>query len=363
MSKLQQTVTLAYFPKTNRTMKYALSLSILFCTFSCQNKDIDSQIQVETVSITNFEGLKMKPKDITSNIQVLPLHTDTAGYIGQIKDICAIDSSIYLLDGSDFSLCKFNRKNGLLLQRISSRGNGPLEYLQPIALTSDDDHIYVLDLPGMSILSYNTNLQAEKKISTSFPCLDFIRTEKGFLCYNLSPTENLQQIVYLDNKGQIISSYQLNHNSQAVSTGSKIFNRNSQGKIFITIPFSRTIYTWDTSSEKPIEYLSFDYTSQNIPDDIELDKVNIWEKPYAIPCQFFQAKESFLQSFLYQEKRYHYIKSDSGNKLGTIPEDSEFPFFPQWQIDDYLVGTCSSDLLFSVSNYYDGEVLLFYTLK
>ena len=329
---------------------------------SCQNKAIEKKTNIETINITGFEDHTIALKEIVSSIETLQLHTDTTGYIGQIKDVTAIDSSLYILDVITSSITQFNRNNGTLLHSISARGNGPLEYLQPTALTSDPNHLYVLDLPGMAILSYNKSLQVERKIPITFPCLDFIRTKQGFLCYNMTPTETLKQIVYLNKEGEILDSYQLDDLKNAVSTGAKIFTQDTQGKIFVAIPFSRVIYTWDESLTRLEEHLTFHFAFQNIPTDIELDKVNIFEKPYAIPCQFFHIKNSYLRSFIYKGKRYHCLKSTSNQKIGTVPEDSTYPFFPQWQIGDCLIGTCSRELLSPESSDEIGEVLLLYSL-
>lgn len=345
-------------------MKYILFFAILFFQFSCQNKKIEKETDIETISVTGFEDHTIALEEIVSSTEILQLHTDTTGgYIGQIKDVTAIDTSIYIIDDATSSISQFNRKNGTLLYSISARGNGPLEYLQPMALTTDSNHLYVLDLPGMGIFSYNKKLQVERKIPITFPCLDFIRTKQGFLCYNMAPTETLKQIVYLDKDGKILDSYQLDDLKNAVSTGSKIFTQDAQGKIFVATPFSKVIYAWNESLTKFEEYLTFHFASQNIPTDIELDKVNIFEKPYAIPCQFFHIKNSYLRSFLYQGKRYHCLKSASNQKTGTVPEDSTYPFFPQWQIGDCLIGTCSKELLSSESGDEIGEVLLFYSLQ
>ena len=162
--------------------KYILFLATIFALCSCQNKTEENPSKAQIVSIQDFVGKTLELKDLGCNVQTIRLHTDTAGYIGDIKDICRVDSFLYILDGATLSVSKFNQ-DGLLLRQISTQGNGPMEYIQPMSLCADKSHVYLLDLPGMSIISYNQDLKAEEEITLSFPCSEFIRTEKGFLCY------------------------------------------------------------------------------------------------------------------------------------------------------------------------------------
>ena len=142
--------------------KYILFLAAFFTLCSCQNKMEENPGKVQTMSIQDFVGKTLELKDLGCNVQTILLHTDTAGYIGNIKDICRVDSFLYILDGTTLSVSKFNQ-DGLLLRQISTQGNGPMEYIQPMSLCADKSHVYLLDLPGMSIISYNQDLRRKKK--------------------------------------------------------------------------------------------------------------------------------------------------------------------------------------------------------
>ena len=104
----------------------------------------------------------------------------------------------------------------------------------------------------------------------------------------MAPTETLKQIVYLDQ--EIVDSYQLDNFKNAASVGGTIFTQDVQGKIFVATPFSRVIHAWNESLTRLEEHLTFDFASYNIPSDMEVDKVNIFQKPYAIPSHFFHIK-------------------------------------------------------------------------
>lgn len=98
------------------------------------------------------------------NVQTVRLHTDTAGYIGDIKDICRMDSFLHILDGATLSVSKFNQ-DGLLLRQISTQGNGPMEYIQPMALCADKSHVYLLDLPV-----FNWEGEKVQTLTLDIPC-------------------------------------------------------------------------------------------------------------------------------------------------------------------------------------------------
>ena len=301
--------------------KYILFLATIFALCSCQNKTEENPSKAQIVSIQDFVGKTLELKDLGCNVQTIRLHTDTAGYIGDIKDICRVDSFLYILDGATLSVSKFNQ-DGLLLRQISTQGNGPMEYIQPMSLCADKSHVYLLDLPGMSIISYNQDLKAEEEITLPFPCSEFIRTEKGFLCYNMAPT---------------------------------------QGNIFINPPITQTIYRWNQDSETAEEYITFDFGSKNFPHDSELNVTRLGELPYAFPMYFFHIQESCLYSFLYQDQSYYYQKTSTADKAGSISKQSSYPFFPRWQIGNKLIGTCPSEFLHLGSEQEAGEVLLFFS--
>ena len=72
--------------------KYILFLATIFALCSCQNKTEENLGKAQIVSIQDFVGKTLELKDLGCNVQTILLHTDTAGYIGDIKDICRVDS-------------------------------------------------------------------------------------------------------------------------------------------------------------------------------------------------------------------------------------------------------------------------------
>ena len=343
-------------------MKKQISfLFILLSFLSCGQKQ-ENFTEAITVEVEDFQGKVLEMNDFVSDASTIFLYADSLGYIGQIKDMCVIDSFLYVLDGVTASLTQFNVGNGKQKCNICQRGNGPFEYIQPVALTFDSQYLYLLDLPGMSIIAFDVSLQGIKEVSLTFPCMDFVRTDDGFLCYNAAPTEDLGLIVYIDEKGKICDSFLSGNGGMPYSPGTKMFVKNSRNEIFINPPFSRTIYQWNCSKKQPEEYLVFDFGGKNIPADADLNRMNVFEEPYVVPSTFFQVGDTSLYSFLYAQKRYYTVVSSEGVQVGAVPEDSGRPFFPQWQIGDKLVGTYSAPFPGTTEDD-GGEVLSLFFLK
>ena len=131
---------------------------ILLTLVSCRQQS-ESVAGVTTVRIEDFQDKVLKTGDFLSGVRTLSLHDDSLGYIGQIKDVCAVDSFLYVLDGITASLTQFQIGAGKQMRSVCKRGNGPYEYIQPLALTADGPYLYVLDLPGMSVIAFDATLQ------------------------------------------------------------------------------------------------------------------------------------------------------------------------------------------------------------
>lgn len=341
----------------NKSILSVISLFLLLS--SCQNT-LDTQTAARIIHIADFSGKTLDRQRHFPLTRSLALKEGAQGYIGQIKDICAIDSNLYLLDAARLSLASFSLQDGKLQNRVRSLGNGPLEYILPMALTSDAHHVYLLDMSGMSIIVYDKFLRAQRKIALTFPCVDFIKMDDGFLCYNLAPAEASGPLVFIDREGKVLESFQVNHRQLSVMTGGKIFTRNVREDVFMLPPFSHTVYRWNRQKKQPEEYIRLDFGNKNLPEEMHGENLNPLEEPYALPTHCFVGKERVLCSFLYGKQRYYTLSAPGGEvRTGVAVSPSQVPFFPQWQVGDILAGTCSTQ----GNTGQDGEVLLLFDLN
>lgn len=159
------------------------------------------------------------------------------------EDACVVDDNIYILDKSG-NILVFNLSTEEFVGCLNARGKGRGEYAKPTAVSSDDTCVYVLDLTGLSILAYDKDLRFRRKINVGLPCLDFIKTESGFLLYNLNANEETGRIVYVDNEGKMVESFlkmPVNHN-QVLPT-KHLFQRYDDA-VCVIDPNSNDIYAF-----------------------------------------------------------------------------------------------------------------------
>lgn len=346
-------------------MKQSIYLfALLFLFSACQRKPIAQQTEVSPTLIKQFNNKTLELKDIVAEVRVLKLHDDTLGYVGVIKDVCVIDSFLYVLDGTTAILSQFRLSDGYQAKAINQQGTGPLEYIQPISLSADKSTLYMLDLSGMAILTYDKELNPQKKIRLTFPCMDFVKISNGFLCYNPSPTKALGSIIWIDSEGKIQDHYLQDTPPMRMASHTKVFNKDAEGNVYITPYFSRTTYAWNESTENLEGFATVDFSSLNLPHDYFRGNANPYEDHYVIPANFFKTSQAQVRSFLYQNKRYYNFVYPNKVASGNVSLNSTFPFYPQWQASDYLIGTCSSEILQpNPGNEEIGENLLLFTLK
>lgn len=326
-------------------MKYAyviIPFFYLLLFVSCSNK---KQINFNNIVIDSFDKKTIELTNIISNIEVLPLQPDTNNIIGNIKDICFIDNTVYLLDNITSSVFAFDINDGSFIKGICNKGNGPNEYINPVAISSDSMYVYLLDLPGMSIICFDKQLNAIKKISITFPASDFICTDDGFLLYNLGTSEATKKFVYIDLNGKIVNSYiSVEETDQSGGyTGGlgKYFSKDMDNNIYVSESYSNEIYSWKKDSISLAYTINF--SGSNIPLGMKTSEIDMFKEAYAFNCNLFFFPNTIVTSFFYKSNRYYNFLSKSTGKQKTgiiMDKNDEIPFFPQWQYKDKLVGTC-----------------------
>lgn len=133
---------------------------ILFLLFSCRQGK-DKQENVTFFSIENFDGKELNVDECFSYVKLLPLQLDTNRIIGQIKDVCVIGDTIFLLDEITSALYSFDKNSGQCLASVLKKGHGPNEYINPVALSVNAENLYVLDMPTSRIIKFDKGLNGK----------------------------------------------------------------------------------------------------------------------------------------------------------------------------------------------------------
>lgn len=319
-------------------MQFIIIILSIILLLSCDKSE--KILPCKNIIVENFINNDVDMNNIIDDFSIVELRLDTSLIIGRVKDLCIVDTTIFILDDMTFSLSSFSLKDGRLLKTICRKGNGPKEYINPVSISVSENKIYLLDLATNKIIVFGKDLEPLDEVRISFTALDFIKAENGFLFYNMGGEKELGKFVYTDLKGNIQNSFipSTKDNSDYLC-GGKLFVKNDENEIYATDPLSNTIYHWDKNNLSP--YIRTDFQKYNIPDEIELNGTNIFEENYAVNCNFFITSFVFINSFLYKDMRYYNFKSLLSEKsISGKVKVSNMPFYPQWQSGKRLISVC-----------------------
>ena len=325
-------------------MKYIFVVAILpFLLYCCNTKDVEDK----SVVIDLEKKQEIVLSDIVAQVRILPLIVKEANLFGNIRDICFLGDTVYVLDDITASISAFDVNTGRLTGQVCHRGSGPNEYINPIALASDVDNLYLLDMPTRHIIVYDRELNPVETVSLSISALDFIATGKGFFLQNIVRQETPSKVVCTDKKGAVVESYlpfpdiKDGPGDYQGGTG-KRFVKTVEGKIFFTEAFSNHIFVFDHTGSALFRRL--DFIHHNPPSNVVVNHIpDLLEQSYALCEHFFVCGESFIFSFLKDMERYYcfYKPSEGVRKVGRVKfENDGLPFFPRWQQGETLVGCC-----------------------
>lgn len=313
-------------------------LLLFFLLQSCGNVS-RSDCNGKEISIYEFDK-KLNLNEFANDVTKLELETDSF-MIGELKDLCFIDSILYALDGITHKLFAYDMVRKSVVKSIDRVGNGPMEYVRPMALDSDEENIYVLDFPTRKVLTFSRDLTPVREFRLPFAAWDFVKTDNGFLFCNMTINEDLKKIVETDDEGLVVNNY-LSENPIG-ATGGQCFIKTSAKDIYVLPPYSNYSYEWTENGLK--DFYSTDFGSKNMPrgNNQEMGK---YEEEYAYNTDIFVVSKYVLFSFLYKGKRiYSFIDREKGVQKSGIAYDKtrNFPFYPRWQYKNSLIGAFRED--------------------
>jgi hypothetical protein len=325
-------------------MKQVLAIMLLLSLLcSCETRNAKDKFIV--IDLTEKQEIALS--DVIRQVRILPLIMSETDLLGNIKDVCTIGDTVYILDDLTASLWAFDKNSGRLITQSCHRGNGPNEYVNPIAITSDADKLYLLDLPTNHIISYNKALDPLETVSFPFPASDFIATDDGFFLHNLAKVETLGKVVRVDRKGVVNGSHIPFPNTKDDTEGyfggvGKCFMKSDGNIVFFSEAYSNKIYVLDTEGSDL--FCQLDFMNYNPPADRSVNHIpNLFEQPYALCDNFFILENCLVFGFLKDMEHYYcfYEPSKGILKVGKVRDDKDgLPFFPRWQSGRSLVGTC-----------------------
>jgi hypothetical protein len=324
------------------SVKYTVAFALwLVLLSSCKTGDMRDG----TVVIDLTEKQEIALSDVVDRIRIIPLIVPETDLLGHIKDLCFAGDTVYILDDLTASLWSFDLNTGRSIKRICHRGNGPNEYVNPAAITSDADRLYLLDLPTQHIISYDRELNPLETVSLTFPALDFIATEKGFFLQNSVGLETLKKVVHTDKKGIVLESclpFSNTQNDTGEYTGGagKCFMKTAEGNVLFSEAYSNRIYMIDKTGCSLS--CQMDFMNDSPPSDAN-HIPNLLELSYALCDHFFVWGEGYIIGILKDWEHYYCFYKPAGDeqKTGKVRDGKDgLPFFPRWQSGETLVGSC-----------------------
>lgn len=334
-------------------MKYLFSFSLLFFLIvSCNEKEKKIKGQQEVI-IENFESNEI---DISNYAEpsFLLLNTGSKDFIGRIKDLCIVDEKIYILDEVTSAIFLFDLKTGNLIKKINKKGQGPNEYISPIALSADKDNLYVLDMQKMAIIQFDLSLNPISSIKTPKSFFrDFCVVPKGFLLSNESVLKDSQNVIYIDKKGKEVKGfipYSEKLNSRGKYTWGRLGNMfsnqiSSSKKLAFSLNYDGKIYFLDNQMNVSA-IIRNDYKEYSLPESMRINDWNLSKGGYVFSVEsFLLQKDLLVYSFIRSNKKYYYFydlttqKFQTGKVVNKVYKG--LPFFPRWVHKNNLIGAMS----------------------
>ncbi len=159
------------------------------------------------------------------------------------------DGFIYILDGLDYSLKKFDAR-GKLVRKTGRKGQGPGEFLSPRLLACSQNFIYATDQnrPGISV--FDKDLQFKKRIPMSMPVTDLFVSSEEKIGVVVIGIQNPGSIMILDSGGRVQSELAYLEKQEGLLMDSVSLALDGQGLFYLAYLFQDRIEKWDHKGKR-----------------------------------------------------------------------------------------------------------------
>jgi hypothetical protein len=159
------------------------------------------------------------------------------------------DGFIYVLDGLDYSLKKFDA-NGKLVKKAGRKGQGPGEFLAPRLLACSEDFLYATDQTVLGISVFDKNLQFMRRIPFSAPLTDiFVRSDKTIAIVVMG-FPGPGKIVVMDGSGRVQVELTFHEKDAGPMMDSVSAALDGQGHFYLAYLFQDRIERWDERGKR-----------------------------------------------------------------------------------------------------------------
>lgn len=206
----------------------------------------------------DFESLQAREyrfDELFSLKKVLILEETANSLLSDIVHIKAHKGNFYVSDNQHVVIYRFS-ENGKFLNSIGKQGRGPGELLTVLDFQVDESTVWAMDLYKFVVFDHEGNFLREyAKPVISF---DFILDrDSNFLIYNINSSK-WSQIIVKNSLFKTIGSFSpMRYNQQVMPAAGRSYLFNDNKNIFLTYPFSDTIYRISDTTATPFFIFGF----------------------------------------------------------------------------------------------------------
>lgn len=323
-------------------------ICVFFILAGCGKQPRDSAIKRVQINVTQE---KIPSSVLIEAIDSVCISSDiNYPHISSIEDYCVIDSTIYILDNAG-SIFNISLHTGKVKNYANLMGRSGNECIGPKAVSFARDTVFILDFQGMKILALNQDLNVIKSLPIPVPSMDFAITSDGFLIYNMNAAEKEDQIIHINDNGEMINSFIPSRGLPEMVLSSRIFTE-SNDKILIMPPMGNRLYSYNPDTDS----LFLEYEFSLVPERTEKS---------GIPdgtIQSFETERFLITDYMANQFMGNDIfdKKENKHHSGLLQTNSSYPFYPQSICDDVLYGIYEKGIGSSNQSEY---IILKYKLK
>ncbi len=159
------------------------------------------------------------------------------------------DGFIYVLDGLDYSLKKFDAR-GKLVKKAGRKGQGPGEFLAPRLLACSQDFLYATDQTVLGISVFDKELQFKKRIPFSEPVTDLFVLSDTTMAIAVMRIQGPGKIVVADGSGRVQTELAYQEKYAGPMMDSVSVALDGQGHFYLAYVFQDRIESWDRSGKR-----------------------------------------------------------------------------------------------------------------
>lgn len=159
------------------------------------------------------------------------------------------DGFIYVLDGLDYSLKKFDVK-GKLVKKAGRKGQGPGEFMAPRLLACSQDLLYATDQTVLGISVFDKDVQFKKRIPFSKPIADLFVLSNEMIVLAAMGFPEPGKIIVMDGSGHIQTEFAYYEKDAGPMMDSISAALDGQGQFYLAYLFQDRIESWDGRAKR-----------------------------------------------------------------------------------------------------------------